>query len=129
MRIGIVFVMILFILLTGCKQDMPEPESLFQKKAQAASVVKEKMVIRHLVQGKQMYVECVVPNVTFTEKKNGSKKGKVIVTIDGKRFKEYYTAAFVVKNLKQGVHHVKIDIVGRDNENLGLKKQFYVTIP
>jgi hypothetical protein len=122
----------LIIGLAGCQEDMPEPESFgTEPEAKAASVSTEgktKITVRHIVQGSQVYVECIAPGVTFTAGKTG-RKGKIIVSVDGKRFDEYHTAAFVMKGLDKGIHHVKVDIVSKDNTTLGLQKQFYITIP
>lgn len=119
----------LLILLSGCKEKMPEPESLaFTKKVEAASPEKS-LSIKHMVQGNQVYIECIVPNVTFTSNKKGAKKGKIVVrSSTGNVYKEYHTAAFVVKNLPKGVHLLNVEIVGTNNKSFGMKKQFYVTI-
>ncbi|WP_044022674.1 hypothetical protein [Bacillus sp. SG-1] len=126
-------ILLLFILcLAGCKEDIPEPESFgFELEAKAAthsSQAKTEVTVRHIVQGSQVYVECIAPGITFTSGKTG-KKGKIVVSVDGKRFNEYHTAAFVIKGLNKGIHHVKLDIVANDNKSLGLQKQFYITIP
>ncbi|RIW27452.1 hypothetical protein D3H55_22870 [Bacillus salacetis] len=124
--------LLLILGLAGCQEDMPEPESFGQKlEAKAASVSsadKAEITVRHVVQGSQVYVECIARGVTFNAD-NAGRKGKIIVTVDGKRFDEYHTAAFVMKGLNKGVHHVKVDVVSRDNTALGLQKQFYITIP
>ena len=121
----------LLILLSGCKEKMPEPESFaFTKKAEAANHESKDLSIKHMVQGNQVYIECIVPNVTFTStSKKGAEKGKIVVRSNtGNLYKEYHTAAFVVKNLPKGVHLLNVEIVGKNNKSLGMKKQFYVTI-
>jgi hypothetical protein len=127
------YLLLLFIIcLAGCKEDMPEPESFgTELEAEAASLSsqdKKEVTVRHIVQGSHVYVECIAPGITFTSGKPG-KKGKIVVSVDGKRFDEYNTAAFVIKGLNKGIHHVKLDIVAKDNTSLGLQKQFYITIP
>jgi PBP1b-binding outer membrane lipoprotein LpoB len=120
----------LLIVLSGCKEKMPEPESFtFTKKVEAANTEKKPLSIKHMVQGSQVYIECIVPNVTFTSEKSGAIKGKIVVRSNtGNLYKEYYTAAFVVKGLPKGVHLLNVEIVGTNNKPLGMKKQFYVTI-
>ncbi|WP_421384421.1 hypothetical protein ACOJQI_07185 [Bacillus salacetis] len=124
--------LLLIVCLTGCKEDMPEPESFgTELEAKAASISaqdKKDVTVRHIVQGSHVYVECIAPGITFTSGKSGE-KGKIVVSVDGKRFEEYHTAAFVIKGLKKGIHHVKVDIVAKDNTPFGLQKQFYITIP
>ncbi|WP_409253587.1 hypothetical protein V1502_06685 [Bacillus sp. SCS-153A] len=127
------YTLLLFILcLAGCREDMPEPESLgFETEVEAATIGahdKTELTVRHIVQGSQVYVECIAPGITFTSGKSGQ-KGKIVVSVDGKRFSEYHTAAFVIKGLTKGIHHVKLDIIAKDNSSLGLQKQFYITIP
>ncbi|PFA68927.1 hypothetical protein CN378_05450 [Bacillus sp. AFS015802] len=118
------------ILLSGCKEKMPEPESFtFTKKVEAANSGQQALSIKHMVQGSQVYIECIVPGVTFTSEKKGAKKGKIVVRSGtGNLYKEYHTAAFVVKGLPKGVHLLDVEIVGKNNKSLGMKKQFYVTI-
>lgn len=122
----------LFILLSGCKEKMPEPESFtFIKKVEAAATKDPKNVtVKHMVQGNQVYIECIVPEVTFSSTKKGMKKGKIVVTSNtGHLYKEFHTAAFVVKGLPKGVHLLNVEVVGVNNQSYGLKKKFYVTIP
>ncbi|MGD6803552.1 hypothetical protein ACQCVK_00190 [Rossellomorea vietnamensis] len=121
------------ICLAGCREDIPEPESFgMEHEAEAATLNSwdnKEVTVRHIVQGSQVYVECIVPGVTFSTGKKG-KKGKIVVSVDGKRYDEYHTAAFVIKGLNKGIHHVKVDIVGKNNQqSLGFQKQFYITIP
>ncbi|OXS63374.1 hypothetical protein B0G93_103202 [Bacillus sp. V-88] len=118
------------LLLSGCKEKMPEPESLsFTKKVEAANPEQKPVSIKHMVQGNQVYIECIVPGVTFTTEKKGAKKGKIIVRSNtGNLYKEYHTAAFVIKGLPKGVHLLNVEIVGKNNQSFGMKEQFYVTI-
>ncbi|MBM7586707.1 hypothetical protein JOC86_003259 [Bacillus pakistanensis] len=124
-------IIVVLFLLAGCRDDLPEPETIQETPAieTASSVAKKKtdMTVRHVVQGNQVYVECIVPDITFTNN-NSAKKGKIVVSLDGKRFSEYNTAAFIMKGIPKGVHHLKVEIVKLNNEPLGMSKQFYVTI-
>ncbi|MGM0844474.1 MAG: hypothetical protein ACQEUT_05815 [Bacillota bacterium] len=128
------WILLLVILcLAGCKEDLPEPETFgLEREAEAAtfkSQDKENVTVRHIVQASQVYVECIAPGVTFSSGKKG-KKGKIVVSVDGKRYDEYHTAAFVIKGLEKGIHHVKVEIVAKESQqSWGLQKQFYITIP
>jgi hypothetical protein len=119
----------LLVLLSGCKDDIPEPESFsFSNKVQAKE--KTSLSVKHIVQGNQVFIECVVPDVTFSTKRKGAKKGKIIVSSNtGGLYKEFYTAAFVVKNLPKGNHILNVEVVTPSNKPLGIKKRLYVTIP
>ena len=119
----------LLFIMTGCKEKIPEPESLmFTKKVEAAQNHKS-LSIKHIVQGNQVFIECVVPGVTFSSSNKDAKKGKIRVTSNsGRLYKEYHTAAFVVKGLPKGRHILNVEIVGLNNKSLGMKKQLYVTI-
>jgi hypothetical protein len=129
MKLLIVLAMSLLLILTGCKEEIPEPESFnFITKAEAATE-KSSISVKHVVQGKQVYVECIVPNVTFSSNNVRKQKGKIVVTVDGKRYEEYRTAAFIIKGMNKGVHHLKVDVHGLNNKPLGISKQFYITIP
>ncbi|QHE61184.1 MULTISPECIES: hypothetical protein [Rossellomorea] len=118
------------LVLSGCKEKMPEPESFsFANKVEAANREQKPVSIKHMVQGNQVYIECIVPGVTFTSEKKGAKKGKIIVRSNtGNLYKEYHTAAFVIKGLPKGVHLLNVEIVGKNNQSFGMKEQFYVTI-
>ncbi|UXH45532.1 hypothetical protein [Rossellomorea vietnamensis] len=118
------------LVLSGCKEKMPEPESFsFANKVEAANREQKTVSIKHMVQGNQVYIECIVPGVTFTTEKKGAKKGKIIVRSNtGNLYKEYHTAAFVIKGLPKGVHLLNVEIVGKNNQSFGMKDQFYVTI-
>ncbi|MCP3741752.1 hypothetical protein [Rossellomorea sp. BNER] len=124
-------IIIVLSLLAGCRDDLPEPETNQKPSAieTVSSVAKKKaeMTVRHVVQGNQVYVECIVPDVTFSNN-NSTQKGKIVVSLDGKRFNEYNTAAFIMKGVPKGVHHLKVEIVKPNNKPLGISKQFYVTI-
>ncbi|MGR3763737.1 hypothetical protein [Rossellomorea sp. NS-SX7] len=123
----IVLSLSLLMVLCGCKDDIPEPENFsFVKKVQA----EESLSVKHIVQGNQVFIECIVPNVTFSSARKGAKKGKILVTSNTNGlYKEYHTAAFVVKNLPKGNHILTIEVVSPSNKSFGIKKQLYVTIP
>jgi hypothetical protein len=128
MKKSIVLSVALLTVLGGCKEDVPpEPENFsFVKKVEA----EETLSVKHIVQGNQVFIECIVPDVTFSTSRKGAKKGKIVVTSNTNGlYKEYHTAAFVVKNLPKGNHILTIEIVSPNNKSLGIKKQLYVTIP
>ncbi|MCR2820838.1 DUF2846 domain-containing protein [Lederbergia panacisoli] len=114
----------LFVLLTGCRHKLPEPESLIAE-ASDHSNRPQIMDIRHVVEGQNVKIECIISGVSFVSGKN---QGKVLLYVDGQRYGEFNTAAFIVKNLEPGTHRLKIDVVKQNNESFGINHQFLVTI-
>lgn len=114
----------LFVLLTGCRHKLPEPESLIAEASDHSKSPKI-MDIRYVVEGRNVKVECIIAGVSFV---NGKEQGKVLLYVDGQQYGEYDTAAFVVKNLAPGTHRLKIDVVKQNNKSFGINHQFMVTI-
>lgn len=129
---GLIYLALFLIIMSGCKQNIPKPETFnveASENSKTNQMDKSKNAsIRHIVHGKDIFVECFVPNVSFSGANKKIERGKIIVYVDGQLKGEYYTAAFVMKNLSKGVHHVKIDVVKLNNKSHGLTKDFYVTI-
>jgi hypothetical protein len=89
---------------------------------------KEQTIIRHIVQENDVFVECMVPGVSFTGATKGARRGKIVVFIDGFRKAEYHTAAFIMKDVPKGSHLVKVEIYNQKNKSFGISRNFYVTI-
>src|SRR5690606_25737215 len=105
----------------------PEPKTIV---AEASEVQKDHSFfsIRHIIQGNDVKVECIVPTVSFN--KNDEQAAKIRLYIDNRFYNEYDTAAFVVKNVQAGSHNFRIEVVSLDNnQSLGLSRNFLVTIP
>ncbi|MFD1705770.1 hypothetical protein ACFSCZ_03280 [Siminovitchia sediminis] len=115
------------LIMTGCAQK-PEPEAEKVKAMEAEEVSEEKLTVRHHVQGNSLYVECFVPDISFSAKQSGKQLGKVLLYIDGQLYNEYSTAAFMVKNLPSGAHTFTVEIVNKDNRPLGMSRDFTATI-
>ncbi|WP_270582919.1 hypothetical protein [Bacillus smithii] len=126
----IVFICFIFI-LASCQQnpDVSKTHSLEQSAKAAGQKNPSLFVVRHVVRSNDLYVECFVPDITFMTKSNQKKRGKAVVSIDGVRYGEYRTAAFVIESLPSGTHLINIEIKDTNNHPLGLRKQFYVTVP
>jgi hypothetical protein len=120
---------LLLLILSGCKQDIPKPKTINVHASEKSYIshVKQEATIRHFVRGNNLFVECFVPNVSFSGLNKGE-LGKIVVYVDGKLKGEYHTAAFIMKDLSSGIHYVKVDIVRPNNKSFGLSKKFYVTI-
>ncbi|WP_100330803.1 DUF6130 family protein [Bacillus xiapuensis] len=130
------WLMIMAIGLAGCKQYYPEPEalkpvpSLTEAEAQAQNRPSNHWTVRHLLKGNQLFIECVVNGVSFANhRSDGTVKGRAVVYIDDKFYKNYHTAAFIVKGLTPGKHKVHIQLTDAHNRPLGFEKTFFITIP
>lgn len=113
----------ILILITGCGQKIPEPESF---EAKAAELEKKDAGIQHFVDGKHVKVECFVPTVSFN--KTDKNSAKINVYIDGEFYNEYDTAAFIIKNLGVGSHKMKVEVVGLNDQTSHVSKSFEVKI-
>jgi hypothetical protein len=132
--------LLFFLLLTGCQsqKDMPEPEVKFSvipmstvntehDMPAVTSQAKEPFMVQHHVRGSNVYIECMIPSISFRE--DSSNQGKIILYIDGVKKEEIQTAAFIVKGLGSGNHRVKLEVVKPNNEPYQLQKEFMVSIP
>lgn len=131
---------LLFILMTitlsACQKDIPEPEtkSLTVSAAEIpfALVNKQGMTfhVRSFVKGNDVFIECMIPNFSFRNQDSvGSRSGKLLVFLDGNKFKEYSSAAFIMKDLKSGKHRITLQIVDSNGQKTSFKREIIVTIP
>ncbi|MGE8204206.1 hypothetical protein ACQKP0_06535 [Heyndrickxia sp. NPDC080065] len=127
---GLICLSLFLIIMSGCRQNIPKPESFNVKASENTNFAQEirNATIRHIVHGPNVFVECMVPNVSFSGTNKKVERGKIIAYVDGKQQGEYYTAAFVMKGLSKGVHHIKIEVLKLNNKTHGLSKDFYVSI-
>ena len=88
------------------------------------------LMVHHQVKGHNLFVDCILTGISFRESDQLQQKvGKMIVWIDGKKYQEVSSAAFIVKGLPAGDHKLKLEIVKLTNEPYGLIKEFMVNIP
>lgn len=131
-------ILLVFIILTGCQKDLPEPEVKFSVVPMSSvntahdmpvtyHQAKESFMVQHHVRGENIYVECIIPSISFREK--SSNPGKIILYIDGVKKEEIHTAAFIIKGLGSGKHQVKLEVVTPNNEPYQLQKEFTVSLP
>lgn len=119
---------VLLLILSGCRQELPEPEVMSAKASEQTQEEMADMKVHHTVQGKSLLIECFIPNISFSRDRQSNELGKVILSINGKFHAEYETAAFIVKNLPKGNHEIQLDVVNLKNEPLGMSEQFQITI-
>jgi hypothetical protein len=134
------FIFIFAAYLSACQRDIPEPENISIMPIEYVNAIGDQPVlaqeddrdktffVRHHVRGGNLYIECMIPGISFRSNQTGN-TGKIILSIDGKKTKEISSAAFIVKGLNKGTHRVKLEIVKTNNQPYELTKEFYVTIP
>lgn len=131
-------------ILTACGNEIPEPETKFavepvhifepgdgQRSVEAANMdMAPQFFVRHLVKGKNVYVECIIPGVSFRED-SGQNTAKIGLRVDGRKQEDVTSAAFIIKNLPAGSHTIQLDVLKKDNTSFhnDLKKEFTVRIP
>lgn len=116
---GILF--LIFMLLAACQDDIPEPETKKSVLTEEASIQTSGFIIeavdsfnvKHQVKENDVYFECVVKGASF--RNDGA---KIILYIDGKRIKEIDHAAFIVKGLNKGMHKIKLELIGPNQQGV-----------
>lgn len=140
-RIIYLNVFVFLIIAAGCQNDKPKPETkLLVQPVNISEAVnevpvsamaideKEQFFVSHKVKGKNIFIECFVPGITFRNT-NASNKGSILLYVDGKLKEKISSAAFIVKGLSSGSHQIKIEVVKDSQSRPLLAKEFYVTIP
>lgn len=93
---------------------------------------KRPMSVKKYVKGKDVYVECVISDFTFSEKGDQNnvknKYGFLQLYLNGKKIDNIYTAAFIIKGLPVGSHQIKLVLVGNDGTPYGIEHNFEVDI-
>lgn len=124
----LIALVLVMMIVSGCTQRLPEPEVEKAKAMESTFDNKKEIIVHHSVDGNTLYIECFIPGVSFSNVKAGSQLGKALLFINGQLYNEYETAAFIVKDIPSGTHTFKIDIVDRDNQPLGISKEFTATV-
>jgi len=86
--------------------------------------------VRHRTKGHLVFIECVLDGISFRESNKSTPKiGKLAIWVDGKRKSDVTSAAFIIKGLSPGTHHLKLEVMNLENKSYGLEKEFIVKIP
>ncbi|WP_110929307.1 hypothetical protein [Bacillus massiliglaciei] len=118
----ILFAVCMALTTAGCGDKIPEPENIA-----AAAVQDDSFTVKTAVSGNKVYIECHVKKYSFSS--TGSKPlAAVLVYVDGKLMEDKHTAAFVLKNLPQGKHVIKLVVVNQSGQGTGMSREFNVHI-
>lgn len=129
-------------LFSGCHKAPPKPEAkqknvsmneaIMVESIHAVKQINEEtpsLFVKHQTKDHNVFVECIVTGVSFRGTDPSQQKtGKMIVWIDGKKRDEVSQAAFMIKQLPNGNHLIKLEVVSLQNNPYGLSKEFLVKI-
>lgn len=113
---------ILLIFLAGWDQQLP----LLYGNGVEIQYKQNPFTVHYHVKGNNLFIECIVTDVSFRE--NSKKQAKIELYVDGKKVSEFRSAAFVVKNMPRGPHHIKLEVVKENGEPYYLWKEFSIFI-
>jgi hypothetical protein len=123
--------------LIACQRDVPEPETKMVVSAAQIPIVTgvvsnkgDPFLVKAFVKGNDVFVECVISNFSFHKQdKVGTRTGKLLVYVDGKKFDEFHTAAFIIRELSRGNHRITLQIINNNGQITSLKKDLIISIP
>lgn len=91
----------------------------------------ERLTVKYDVKDKDIYVECVVKDFTFSKDHAGSLKqdgeGHIQLFINGNKVDSIFTPSFIIKALPTGTYTIKIELVHNDYTPYGISQEFEVT--
>jgi hypothetical protein len=129
------FVIAMLMVLGGCSNKPPEPENFantvhsFWKTEEVAamsSAAPDNFHVQYMVKGNSVYVECYARDYSFIAQQ-GKPQAEVFVFLDGKLVDTMNTAAFIVKNVKNGTHHLTLEL-RQNGKKTGIENHFSVHI-
>ncbi|MBT2665928.1 hypothetical protein J7J00_10475 [Bacillus sp. ISL-4] len=120
---------------SGCGKKIPEPENSgvamsTHKAATTVSSIRnsdEDFRVKTFVKGNSVYVECYLKNYGFSES-NPEQLATVSVFIDNQKKVDMKTAAFILKEVPNGMHKIKLEVLNGSGEKTGLQKEIEVHI-
>lgn len=143
MKKNLIGLFILSLIVTGCTNDKPHPEtnthvipmeadhSTNIPSVEVTSIQNQRSLdVKHQIKGNDVYVECIVTNFTFTKgkEKNVDGEGHIELYLNGQKVDEIATAAFIIKGLPSGKHTIKLELVHNDSLKYNINKDFDVSI-
>ncbi|TLS37654.1 hypothetical protein [Pseudalkalibacillus caeni] len=126
------------LLLSGCvvqkepaldksiTSEQRQDEVPVSKQASISAVEShQKMTVNHSVRGNSVFIECIIPNFSFSSKHDRS---YLTLYVDGKKVKQTNRAAFILKNMPIGKHALSLELFHQNGKSYGIKRDFSVTI-
>ena len=74
-----------------------------------------------MLRGDDVYIECYLRDYRFTQS-NKKELASIDIWIDGKKHSQQKRAAFILKNLSNGKHTIKLELINESGENIGIKE-------
>ncbi|WP_070120223.1 hypothetical protein [Bacillus marinisedimentorum] len=86
--------------------------------------------VKYHVQNGNLYIETYTPSIHFSENESVHQQGEghLHVVIDGRHPVDVYKAAFIIKNLPEGKHTVRIQLAKNDHDLYGEEEVVEVEI-
>jgi hypothetical protein len=126
------------IVVVGCGSDLPKSALNRDIHFEDANVVpvlklehqpvKPAFFIRYSIKESKVFVECILSDISFRSD-NHKKRGKLILSVDGKKTNEIDSPIFIIKGLSPGNHRITVEVVSLENNSYDLKREFNVSIP
>lgn len=127
---------LLLLFLSGCQSDMqvneetvrvlPMNMQTIQDIPAIADQGSDSFIVSHQIKGNKVFVECIVPSISFRDRTKN--KGKIILYVNGRKKKELSSAAFIIEGLPKGEHRIKLQVVKENTDVTTLTKEFNITI-
>ncbi|WP_347550491.1 hypothetical protein ABFG93_02885 [Pseudalkalibacillus hwajinpoensis] len=120
--------LLIILLMVACCVPVVGFSESFQSNVEAGEKT-DPVVVNHRTKGADVFVECVIPNFTF-DKQNETQEyyGSIDVYIDGKKHQTVQQAAFILHNLPEGKHTIRLDIMREDGGRYISLNEFKVEI-
>ncbi|MED3909241.1 hypothetical protein P4597_08560 [Peribacillus simplex] len=134
----LILALTVLVAVSGCGKKIPEPEnsgvamqgvSTLKAATTVSSIGNsdEDFRVKTFVKGNSVYVECYLKNYGFSES-NPEQLATVSVFIDNQKKVDMKTAAFILKDVPNGMHKIKLEILNGSGEKTGLQKEIEVHI-
>ncbi|ASS93344.1 hypothetical protein [Peribacillus simplex] len=134
----LILALTVLVAVSGCGKKIPEPENSgvamqgvsTLKAATTVTSIRnsdEDFRVKTFVKGNSVYVECHLKNYGFSES-NPEQLATVSVFIDNQKKVDMKTAAFILKDVPNGMHKIKLEILNGSGEKTGLQKEIEVHI-
>ncbi|MET1177900.1 hypothetical protein ABG775_07965 [Peribacillus simplex] len=134
----LILALAVLVAAAGCGKKIPEPENSGVAMQDVSTVTAATTVssirnsdedfrVKTFVKGSSVYVECYLKNYGFSVS-NPEQLATVSVSIDNQKKVNMKTAAFILKDVPNGMHKIKLEVLNGSGEKTGLQKEIEVHI-